>query len=172
MLLTCLVFRFHCASYLQICPVHFWIETTTSMQMISIFLLNSQGSPLEWKRWNNIACNIRKDYAYYLQKQGLKKKKKSGLNCIPTHDHCDAAKCSTNWAVDWSQLPGTRTKISLHVTKTPLILKKVKLLLWHFHRYRFDTRNVVIFDATLSGSPMGYARKEQSFALLINLFPF
>jgi len=24
----------------------------------------------------------------------------SGMNWIPTHDHSDAAKCSTNWTVD------------------------------------------------------------------------
>ena len=174
MLLTCLVFRFHRASYLQICPVHFWIEPacTTSMQMILIFLLNSQGSPLEWKRWNIIAWNIRKDYACYLQKQSLKKKKKKNRTELQFNPwplwRCQVLYQLSCW-LHKDKNQSTRNKSTLTI---PLILKKIKLLLWHFHIYRFDARNVVIFDATLIGSPMGYARKEQSFAPPINLFPF
>lgn len=42
-----------------------------------------------------------------------KKKKNIRTELYSTHDHCEAAKCSTNWAVDWSQLSGAKTKISL-----------------------------------------------------------
>ena len=84
-----------------------------------------------------------------------KKKKKSGLNCIPTHDHCDSSKCSTNWPVDWNQLSGAKTKISLNENTLAILLirSRFELLLGMVILFRYEKCNFFYFWCQPWGRP-------------------